>query len=184
MSNSGLTPRQSEILSAFRKQADFCHSRGADFTAAIINTLGSLIEVRDAGLLALLATAEGDPATGALALRMTGAFHALVLKGRGAGLARFYKTPTAIPSRSALVDAMAPLLEAEEPHFKDYIAVAPQTNEIRRGATLLIGFSEIAKAFPQPLDLYEPGASAGLLLQWDKRSYDYGAFRWGKTDFA
>lgn len=50
-----------------------------------------------------------------------------------------------------------------------------QTNEVRRCVYLLPAFNYLARQFPtQPLALIEIGASAGLNLNWDHYSYDYG----------
>jgi len=50
-----------------------------------------------------------------------------------------------------------------------------QTNEVGRAACLLPAFGLVARrAGGQPLALVEIGASAGLLLLWDRYGYDYG----------
>jgi len=50
-----------------------------------------------------------------------------------------------------------------------------QTNEVGRAACLLPAFGLVARrAGGQPLTLVEIGASAGLLLLWDRYGYDYG----------
>ena len=53
-----------------------------------------------------------------------------------------------------------------------------QTNEVGRCSHLLPAFNVIApEASPQALSVIEVGASAGLLLLWDKYGYRYGARR-------
>lgn len=59
---------------------------------------------------------------------------------------------------------------------------APQTNEVRRSAALIGGFSEIARRTGLPLALYEIGASAGLNLLWDRFHYTLGGQRFGPED--
>jgi hypothetical protein len=50
-----------------------------------------------------------------------------------------------------------------------------QTNEAQRAACLLPAFGEVARrAGGRPLAFVEIGASAGLLLAWDRYAYDYG----------
>lgn len=48
------------------------------------------------------------------------------------------------------------------------------TNEVLRAACLLPAFVEVARLAGQPLHLVEVGASAGLLLLFDRYRYDYG----------
>jgi len=62
-------------------------------------------------------------------------------------------------------DAIARLLETRR----------VQTNEVGRAACLLPAFGLVARrAGRRPLALVEIGASAGLLLLWDRYGYDYG----------
>ena len=174
-------PSRAEIVAAFRKQAGFCRKRGADFTAAVVSAAGDEIEA--GGVLAdLVADFEGEPVMNALALRVAGALHALVLSGGAGDLAAFYDTPHIPPDTEGLRNAMALLWSRETSIFKKYIAKAPQTNEVRRAAALLPGFSEIAETANAPLDLLELGASSGLLLGWDRFRYDYGVAQWGESD--
>ncbi len=79
---------------------------------------------------------------------------------------------------------MSPLWEAEAAIVSQFAAKPPQTNEVRRAAALLIGFSWIAERYQGPLDILETGASAGLLLSWDKFQYDFGAGKWGDSDLV
>lgn len=81
------------------------------------------------------------------------------------------ETPT-IDSLTALVGTRADELAAT------MLARRTQTNEAARCATLL---PALAKT-PGPLALIEVGASAGLCLQLDRYSYDYGRMRLTGTD--
>ena len=178
--------RRAEIAAAFREQGVFCRNRDASFTAAVVEAAAG--EIEDGGaLLDLVAGFDGDPLREALPLRVAGALHALVLAGRAGGLAAYYEAADVEPGADALRKAMAPLWETEAPLFARYIAKPPQTNEIRRAAALLPGFSKIAAISNGPLDLLELGASAGMLLGWDRFRYEYKAgqdvvARWGDSD--
>jgi hypothetical protein len=81
------------------------------------------------------------------------------------------ETPS-IDSLSALVETRADELAAT------MLALRTQTNEAARCATLLPALATI----PGPLALIEVGASAGLCLQLDRYSYDYGSVRLAGTD--
>ncbi|MEO1240462.1 MAG: DUF2332 domain-containing protein [Pseudomonadota bacterium] len=171
--------RRDDLIDAFRKQAAFCRKRGAAFTAAVVDAAGDELTAENKSFWTLISDFEGDPHKGALALRIAGALHALVLKKRGGALERIYAKPDVVPDAPDLRNAMAPLFENESGVFKAYVAGAPQTNEINRASVLLFGFSAIAKKTGLALDLYEAGASAGLLLCWDRFRYDFGDFQWG-----
>ncbi len=171
--------RRGELIHAFRKQAAFCRKRGAAFTAAVVDAAGDELSAENKSFWKFISDFEGDPHKGALALRIAGALHALVLKERGGALGPIYAKPDIVPDAPDLRNAMTPLFENERDVFKSYVAGAPQTNEINRASALLFGFSFIAKQTGLALDLYEAGASAGLLLCWDRFRYDYGNFQWG-----
>lgn len=173
--------RREEIIAAFRDQARFCRRGGAHFTAAVIDAAHAELEAGGV-LFDLVEKVEGDPLKNALALRIAGALHALVLDNRSDALAAIYNAPNEMPDVDALCKIISPLWESERAHFESYIANAPQTNEVRRAAALLLGFSKIAEISNAPLDLLEVGSSAGLLLTWDKHRYDYGDAQWGEGD--
>jgi hypothetical protein len=61
-----------------------------------------------------------------------------------------------------------------EPLVIDYLASAPQTNEVGRSAPVMAGLLEIAHRHDLPFDLYEIGASAGLNLVPDLHGYRFG----------
>lgn len=171
--------RRDDLIDAFRKQAAFCRKRGAAFTAAVVDAAGDELAAENKSFWKFISDFEGNPHKGALALRIAGALHALVLKKRGGALEAIYAKPDIVPDAPDLRNAMAPLFENESDVFKAYVAGAPQTNEINRASALLFGFSAIAEQTLLPLDLYEAGASAGLLLCWDRFRYDFGDFQWG-----
>lgn len=172
--------RRDEIVAAFRQQVEFCGSRGAPFTAVIIDAARCELEAGNV-LLELMGDHQGDPWRNALPLRVAGGLHALVLDGRADELALFYKEPHVSPDTEQLRKVMSPLWERERAHFERYIGKAPQTNEVRRACALLLGFSKIAETTNAPLDLLELGSSAGLLLGWDKFRYDFGDVQWGDS---
>lgn len=88
-----------------------------------------------------------DPGRSALALRMLGGVHALVLTGQAAELAAFY------PSAGGTADAGP--------------GSPPQTNEVGRGAALVGALCQLVAEAAYPVRLVEIGASAGLNLRAD-----------------
>jgi len=171
--------RRQSIITAFQKQAEFCRTRESSFTAAVIDAVGGLLAENSDSRWSLCEGLEGDPVKGAVALRFAGALHALVLQNHAGGLSDYYETPDKVPDVSMLRKEIAPLLESERDLFIDYVSGPPQTNEVNRAAVLLLGFSDIARRTSLPLNLLELGASAGLLLCWDRFRYDYGDLGWG-----
>lgn len=128
----------------------------------------------DPWLLALAARARaGQPPPNML----FAAVHALLLEGaRDAPLARFYPDLAAAPRAPA---AAAPSFRAFCLGHEDAIAAilgarVVSTNEVARAACLLPAFAEAARQAAAPLHLIEVGASAGLLLDWNRYAYDYG----------
>jgi hypothetical protein len=117
----------------------------------------------------------GDPRIGELVespprwdapLRLLAALHRLVLEGRAGW------------------DDVSDTLEREADFLRDYVGhVEIQTNEVQRSWILLPCFLELARRSGTAVfDLVELGASAGLLLFWDRYRYRYRAGEWGPSD--
>ncbi len=116
-----------------------------------------------------------DPGPSALALRMMGGVHALVLSGTAPDLARYY--PSASPGAVAgspdeAWPAFAATLEAHREEVRSWLQRPPQTNEVGRGAALVGGLLHIAAEAPLPVRLVEVGASGGLNLRADRFRID------------
>ncbi|MYM57178.1 DUF2332 domain-containing protein [Thalassovita mangrovi] len=151
----------------FRKQAEACEALGSPFTARLLRLLAE----RMAPVRAVETRLFGWPASqmkaDAVALRLAGALHALVLMGRDEGLCAVY--PPHQASEEALWRAVDTALAAHEAHILHWLDNAPQTNEVRRSAALILGASVAADHFPGlPLRVSELGASAGLNLNFDR----------------
>ena len=105
------------------------------------------------------------------------AIHFLLLSGDSHDLRQFYATCTA---------SLKPPAESW-PAFRDFCLTREleitailttrrvQTNEVRRCSYLFPLLASIQSLTPEiPLAIIEVGASAGLNLNWDRYSYDYG----------
>lgn len=162
-----------------------CEQAGSSLYARIL--AGMADDVRAGGTCAqILRPWAGNAMADAVPLRFLAAVHALVLTGRAPALARFY--PSAGGTDEG--DPVPAFLAVASEHRADIDAAMPlavQTNEVGRAAALFGGFHVVARRWGLPLRQLEVGASAGLLLRWDR--YGYRArtgtpdeLRWGPTD--
>ena len=175
-------PTVDAILDAFARQSKYCRLRDAPLTASIID--GAALDIKDGGPLRdLVNNFDEDPGKGALALRIAGAAHYLFIKGCAGPLSACYEVPESIDA-SAARNGLVTLVNEYGSVFRKYISNPPQTNEINRIAALLPALSKVAQRFGMPLDLFELGASGGLLLTPDRCRVDYGSFEWGDGDIA
>ena len=167
------------IRTAFRRQARACKELGSPFTAKLLNLLADdLSEQTPVGKAVL--DWPGDPSADALALRLAGALHALVLTGESAALTHVYP-PTGKPSNDLLKQAIEAALVDHEDTILRFIDSPPQTNEVARSAVLAGGFLTVAAQTSLPLAILEIGSSAGLNLNWDSFSYNLGGLNFGQA---
>lgn len=164
----------------FAHQARSCEGLGSPFTARLLRLLAARMR---GGAVAARIARWAPEALGpdAVALRLAGGLHALVLMGRDRALAAVY--PPHRAGDEALWEALAPALRAHQAHLLHWLDSAPQTNEIRRSAGLILAAQQLAAQFPGlPLRLSELGASAGLNLQFDRYALQVGGQSWGAAD--
>lgn len=169
------TDREAAVRAAFAEQATWCERLGSPLTATLCRLLGERLD-RETELGRRVLDWEGDPRPSGdgLPLRLCGGLHAFVRSGAPT-LAACYP-PHPLPPPDALWEAIASLTEGDA--LLPWLDSAPQTNEVGRSALLYAGLLAVAARFPQPMALYELGASAGLNLNLDRYGYDYaGAAR-------
>ncbi|MGH2805168.1 MAG: DUF2332 family protein, partial [Thermoleophilaceae bacterium] len=171
-------PRRTDVLSAaarrllalrLRSQAEACARLGSPLYARLLaKAAGEVIEGE--AVFAVLRGHEDDPGPSALALRLMGAVHRLVLLGEAPPL-------TGWP-------AFRDTLERHADELRLLVERPVQTNEVGRCAALLGGFLDVARRTGLPLRLLEVGASAGLNLRFDRYRYQLGERRWGPPGSA
>ena len=177
MANAGST-----MADALDDQRTHCAALGSPLYARVLQ--GVVDDYNRGGVVSELLDARTErPAHDAVPLRLLGAMHRLVLAGRLPDLARFY--PSAGGSDGgdpvpAFIDGLAVHRHA----IADGLGRTVQTNEVGRAAALAPGFALVAKRTGLPLHLLEIGSSAGLLLNWDRFSYDTGRSRLGDETSA
>lgn len=101
----------------------------------------------------------------------------LLLAGVDSPLAAYYPSLTAAPTRAGdPYPAFKQFCREREAELAGLLSTRRvQTNEVGRAACLLPAFGLVARlAGHRPLALVEIGASAGLLLLWDRYGYEYG----------
>ena len=168
----------SAVLSNFAEQAKACDDLGSPFTARLCRMLPGILDPTTATGRRLLDWPT-DPAVDALALRMTGGLHALVLGQADAELTAAY--PPNDLGDEALGKALASAVRRNDPFLAAFLDSPPQTNETARSAMLLPGFLQIARETGLPLSLTEIGSSAGLNLFFNHFHYDYAGRKWGSA---
>ena len=154
-----------------RQQGHACRVLGSPLYGDLLEAAAA--DLRDGGPTA--AVLDGhltDRGPSALALRMMGGAHALVLSGQAPDLAAFYPsaggTADPGPGGRAAWAALRALLASRAAGIRAWLDGPPQTNEIGRGAALIGGLCHLVAAAPRPVRLFEIGSSAGLNLRADR----------------
>jgi hypothetical protein len=170
-SGAGPAPtREAALFESFDKQIGWCRDLGSPFMVRLLSCSVRLLQ-RDAAVRSLLD--HPDPLSGLVPLRWAAALHDLALQGK-APWAALWAEPAGAGD-DGLDAVLSAAVERESAHLADYIAHAPQTNEVQRSAALLPGLLMVAQAVRQPLRLVELGASAGLNLWCERWFHDMGA---------
>jgi len=154
-----------------RLQAGACRELGSPLYGDLL--LHAADDLQAGGLVAeVLDGFLDDQLKRALALRLLGGVHAIVLSGRAPALAAFYPSAGGTPERrrgsprawTAFRDVLADFCS----EVRSWLDHPPQTNEVGRAAALIGGLRHIAAETRLPVRLVEVGASAGLNLRADR----------------
>lgn len=154
-----------------RLQAGACRQLGSPLYGDLLQHAAD--DLQADGLLAeVLDGFLDDQLRSALALRLLGGVHAIVLSGRAPALAAFYPSAGGAPERRRgsprAWAAFRQVLADYRSEVRSWLDHPPQTNEVGRAAALLGGLRHIAAETSLPIRLVEVGASAGLNLRADR----------------
>ncbi len=163
-----------------RAQAEACAALGSPFTARLLTLLSERLVPGGAVADRLLAWPKERLRDDAVALRLAGALHYLVLTGAAPILARAYRAPP--DSDSQFWRIIEAALRQHAPGILVMLDQPPQTNEVARSAVLIASAHWLSARFELPLVLSELGASAGLNLLWDRYALNAGGQLFGPPD--
>jgi hypothetical protein len=159
-------PEQPPLVRRLRLQADACADLGSPLYGALLHRVAD--DVLAGGPSAtVLAGHEADPGPSALALRLMGAVHRLVLQGQAAQLAAYYPSVGGTADPEGAWRVLRELFASRAQDVRPLLGQAPQTNEVGRAAALVGGLLHVVARTGTPVRLFEIGASAGLNLRAD-----------------
>lgn len=161
--------------SNFRFQARACAQLGSPMYASLLERMADDIEA-DGATAQVVAGHENDPGPSALALRLLGGLHRLVLTGRTPELAAYYPSVGGVWDLEAAWPHVRAALVEHRAELSAALDQPPQTNEVGRSAALLGGLLRVADRFMLPIRLHEIGTSAGLNLRADHFRYTFPRF--------
>lgn len=171
------------LIEAFEVQARACASLGSPMYAALLDRCAE--DIRDGGVVADVLTGHEDvPGPSALALRLLGSVHRLVLERRAGELAAYYPSVGGTWETEGGWRAFTSLLAAEPEAVRAWLDQPPQTNDVGRSTALYGGLLQLSRVLPR-VRLLEIGCSAGLNLYADQFGYldDHGT-RFGSSQPA
>ena len=167
-----------ELEGWLRFQAQGCSELGSPFYSALLDSAAGDLK-SEGPVWHLLAEVDAEHERSALALRLMGAVHRLVLEDRLPQLSSHYPSVGGDGDAATAWPLFRAALTEHEAEIRLLIARGCQTNEVGRSAGLLGGFLEVAHRTRLPLRILEIGASAGLNLRWDRYRYESGETGWG-----
>ncbi|EST37033.1 hypothetical protein N566_15165 [Streptomycetaceae bacterium MP113-05] len=175
---------RSHLVRMIEVQAAACGELGSPLYESLLTRVAR--DVRDGGVCAgALAGYEDAPGPDAVALRLLGGVHALVLTGRAPRLAQHYPSAGGdfSPERAdELWAAFCGAVSDGMGEVRDWMTRPPQTNEVGRSTLLLAGALHAAARRRMPVRLFELGSSAGLNLLADRFRLTAPGFAWGPQD--
>ena len=167
-----------KLARRLRRQAAWCGALGSPLYASLLESAAGDLQA-EGPVWDVLSSFADEPGATAVALRLMGAVHRLVLDDTLSALAQHYPSTGGDGDGAAAWPLFRQALIDERSTIRALVAGACQTNEVGRSAALLGGFLEVAHRTNLPLRILEIGASAGLNLRWDRYRYESAEGAWG-----
>jgi len=150
-----------------RQQSGYCAELGSPFYAVLLAQLADDVEAGGPAAR-VLSGHEADRGPSALALRLLGSVHRLVLEGAAPRLALHYPSVGGDGDPVAAWPALRDVLTEHGTRLRALLHQPPQTNEVGRAAVLAGGLAHVVAWRDRPVRLVEIGASGGLNLRADR----------------
>jgi hypothetical protein len=168
-SSPGGVADTTRMVGHLRDQAEDCGHLGSPLYRSLLSRVADDVEAGGPAL-DVLRGHENDPGPSALALRLMGGVHRLVLERRAPALALTFPSVEGTGDAEAAWPALRDVLVEHRDELRAGLGQAPQTNEVGRSAALVGGLLHVAASASdrRPLRLVEIGASAGLNLRADR----------------
>ncbi len=166
--------------SAFGDQAEACEQLGSPMYAALLRRMRDALGSSEP-LDRVLVGHHDDPGPSALALRLLGTVHRLVLEDRAGPLAACYPSVGGTWDLERAWPLLLDLLDGHADEVRAGLGRSPQTNEVGRAGALVGGLLRLT-APAHPVRLVELGASGGLNLRADHFHYSGVGGVWGPRD--
>lgn len=160
----GFDEGMERMVERFREQADACRTLGSPMYADLLHRLAADLE--EHGVPAVLVGHEDDPGPSALAIRLLGSVHRLVLSGAAPALAPFYPSVGGSWDLEAAWPVLRAFLDERAAEIGRWLDSPPQTNEVGRAGALMGGLLQLPIRLP--VRLFEIGSSGGLNLRVDR----------------
>ena len=172
-------PDSREVLAGrLRWQAAGCAVLGSPLYGSLLDAAADDL-VKEGPVWELLRGFESEAESTAIALRMMGAVHRLVLDDTLPELAPHYPSTGGDGDPKAAWPLFRLALLEHRDAMRAMVQQGCQTNEVGRSAALVGGFLEVSHRAGLPLRILEIGASAGLNLAWDRYRYESADGAWG-----
>nr|WP_152435735.1 DUF2332 domain-containing protein [Erythrobacter sp. THAF29] len=168
-----------EFTKALDWQATHAEENNAPCTARVIRALAKVRE-SDTATGRRIAGWEGLTLKDAMPLRMAGGLHHLLLSGQDERLARVYSGQ--ITDQSQIDALVCELVETYDHLLLPWLDGPPQTNEAGRAASIMGGILWLAQRIAPRFELFELGASAGVLTMLERYRFQLGATEVGPVN--
>ncbi len=160
-------------------QANHAAKAGGDCTARVVRAQHRVIAT-DTRTGRRMRDWPGNAIEDAMALRLTGGLHNLLLTGTDDRLRPVYRGD--ITDQAAVDALVVALVERYDDRLHDWLDGPPQTNEAGRSWAFMAGLLQLATRFGPNFELFELGASAGVNTMMDRYRYDLAGIHAGPSD--